>query len=104
MSEIMRKLISVAKRQNRRPSIVVMLRSEAWVLLGRLVRHRPPRWLWQARVTWLLHLKWSPRDTYSLHENWEYAKGIAEYLDEAGDGYLSPSEAIEMDREYWEDL
>lgn len=80
---------------------------DGWfVLKGEIVRRRPLRWVWQAKCAWLLHTKWNlsigHADRSTVRQSWKYAQGLAEVLDEPGDGYLSPSEAIDADREYWE--
>lgn len=93
-------LIAEAKRQAPAP-----LRATLGERIGGLVRYQPLRALWRARVAWLLYSRWNRPlgDPYrmSLLEEWRYAFGLAEMLDDFG--YLSPAEAIDEDRYNWED-
>ena len=81
---------------------------DGWFLLrAEIAKRRPFRWAWQAKCAVLLYTKWNAPKGHearsTLWQEWIYARGLAERLDEAGEGYLSPSEAIDDDREYWED-
>lgn len=112
-------LIAEAKRQKRKlppPSYLSATDKILWrlgwldgwfVLKGEIVRRRPFRWAWQAKCAWLLYRKWNAPKGHegraSLWQDWTYARSLAEMLDEPGDGYLAPSEAIDEDRHYWSD-
>lgn len=109
--DTMRLLITEARRQNRQPLIDRILKRfgymDGWfVLKGEIVRHRPFRWIWQIKCAWLLHRQWNAPhghvDRSSLWGSWQFAGGIVELLDESGEGYMSPSEAIHSDSEHWE--
>lgn len=108
--ETMKALIAEARK--RQPLIDRLLARVGYVdgwfcLKGEIVRRQPFRWFWTRRAALLLYHRWNRpvghRDHHSRRNCWEYALALAEMLDEAGEGYLSPSEAIDIDREYWED-
>lgn len=62
-----------------------------------LWRFPPLRWLWRLRVARILmRLDWSFR------EAWRYSAGLAETLDQLGEEYLSPGEALGVDQSYWD--
>jgi len=112
-------LIAEAKRQRRNappPSHLSFTDKVLWrlgwldgwfLLKGALVRRRPLRWAWQAKCAFLLYTKWNAPKGHearsSLLQQWHYASSLAEMLDEAGEGYLAPSEAIAEDSQYWTD-
>ncbi len=91
-------LIAEAKRQNLyKPSIAERLME--------LARFQPFRTVWRARAAWLLFAKWNAPKGHearaTLRQEWEYSGSLAEMLDDYGP--MSPSEAIDTDRQYWED-
>jgi len=107
MSSI-RELLAEAKRQRRAGMpLWRAIYSEGLVLAGMALRHRPLRWVWQARTAWLLYTRWNaPQGSehrMTLRQDWCYAGSLAEMLDEAGEGVLWPRDAIDEDRQYWED-
>jgi len=96
MTDSFKGLIAEAKRQNRyKPTIAERVIAFA--------KYPPFVLIWRARVAWLLQTKWNAPKGHearcSLIQNWQYSKSMTEYMD---DGPLFPSEAIEIDREYWE--
>lgn len=81
---------------------------DGWfVIKGEIVRRRPFRWAWQAKCAFLLYSKWNAPKGHearaTMRQQWSYAGSLAEMLDEAEEGYLSPSEAIDEDRQYWDE-
>ena len=90
-------LIAEAKRQNvYKPSL-----SERAM---ELAKYRPFIWLWQARNAWLLYRRWNaPRGheaRASVYQQWLYARTLSDMLD---DGPMFPSDAIDEDRQYWDE-
>lgn len=81
---------------------------DEWLTLkGEIVKHRPFRWLWIIATAWQLYSRWNaPRGNICRMTFWQhlqYANSMAEMLDTPGEGYLSPSDAIDEDRHYWSD-
>lgn len=106
------RLIAEARRQKHLPLLDRILaglgyRGDRGEMKRQIVATRPLRWLWQARCALILHRKWNLEpgnpNRVSLLGNWHYAASLAEMLDETNWGYLSPVEAIDEDRQYWED-
>lgn len=96
MSDEFAALIAEAKRQNPyKPSIAERLIA--------LAKYQPFRTVWCARAAWTMYRKWNAPKGHearaTLWQEWLYAKSLAEMLD---DGPMFPSEAIEVDRQYWE--
>lgn len=112
-------LIAEAKRQRRNSPPPVYLSAkdkilwrlgwldDGFVLKGEIARRRPFRWAWQAKCAVLLYTKWNAPKGHearaTIRQQWSYAGSLTEMLDEAGEGYLSPSEAIDEDRQYWDE-
>lgn len=67
-----------------------------------IMRRRPFRWLWRLRATVIMH-RFFPLDEQGEPNgwlsDWRYSETLASYLD---DDYLSPRDAIDEDRQYWE--
>lgn len=70
-----------------------------------IMRRRPFRWFWRLRATLIIHrhFPWNEwGEPYGWRSNWIYSETLASYLDDDCDDYLSPREAIDEDRQYWE--
>jgi hypothetical protein len=116
---VIEELIAEAKRQRRNsppPAYLSFVDKALWhlgwldgwyVLMGEVAKRRPFRWAWQAKCAALLYTKWNAPKGHearsSIRQQWSYAGTLAEMLDEAGEGYLSPSDAIDEDRQYWDE-
>lgn len=63
------------------------------------------RKLWQIRTAWLLYKHYNaPKgdaNRASFRQSYNYACSLSEMLDEPGEDYISPNEAISIDRQYW---
>ena len=90
-------LIAEAKRQN--PDKMTI--SDR---LMELAKYRPLIWLWQARAAWLLYTRWNAPKGHearaSVYQQWLYARTLSDMLD---DGPMFPSDAIDEDRQYWDE-
>lgn len=103
------RLIAEARRQGPLADRLLAALGYRWGASGLkrlVVATRPLRWLWQAKCALILHRRWNAPvghpDRIALLGCWGYAAGLAEMLDEPSYGYLSPTEAIDEDRYYWE--
>lgn len=74
-----------------------------WQIKRAVMRHRPFIWLWRLFATRLMRFyRYADGSRPTWRADWQYSKGLAEYMDECTDGYKSPHDAIDEDRQYWE--
>lgn len=61
----------------------------------------PLRWLWRlGAFVALRRVAGSPPG--HIRSDWRYTAGLAEMLDEPGEDYITPADAVIVDRDHWE--